>query len=194
MPISHHLSLYSYWLAKRASRSMPARSDLDPGDIPALLPHLMIVDKVEDRFRYRLVGTAVVRDVGHDATGSLIGSYICSAAPESAASAQAIYERVFATARPAFATGGFKTTSGAPHNMSLLVLPLSGDGANVNMAVSTLASRFKLGVTASDDWLQGLPVKVSDVADVKDAADLEKRCLEWERNCEISNGLADNNC
>jgi hypothetical protein len=173
---------------------MPARSDLNPGDIPALLPYLMIVDKVDDRFRYRLVGTAVVRDVGHDATGGLIGSYISSAAPDSAVAAQAIYERVFATARPVFATGGFKTTSGAPHHMSLLVLPLSGDGANVNMAVSTLASCFKLGVTPSDDWLQGLPVRVSDVAGVSDAADLEKRCLEWERHCETSNGLAENNC
>ena len=98
MAISHHLDLYRYWLAKRASRTMPARRDLDPGDIPALLPYLMIVDKVDDQFRYRLVGTATAREIGHDPTGSIVGSY----ALECAAAARAIYERVFTTARPTF--------------------------------------------------------------------------------------------
>jgi hypothetical protein len=68
---------------------MPARRDLDPGDIPALLPYLMIVDKVDDGFRYRLVGTATAREIGHDPTGSIVGSY----ALECAAAARAIYER-----------------------------------------------------------------------------------------------------
>jgi hypothetical protein len=39
---------------------MPARRDLDPSDNPKLLPYLMIVDKVNGRFRWRLVGTAAV--------------------------------------------------------------------------------------------------------------------------------------
>src|ERR1700730_6790786 len=40
-PISHHLDLYRYCLAKREGRSMPARGDLDAADIPTLLPYLM---------------------------------------------------------------------------------------------------------------------------------------------------------
>jgi hypothetical protein len=68
-------------------------------------------------------------------------------------------------------------------NMSLLALPLSDDGADVNMAVSTLVARFNLRVTASTDWLKGAPVKVGDVVNVTGLEDLEKRCLDWERLC-----------
>jgi hypothetical protein len=119
MPKSHHLELYHYWLAQRGPRAMPARSDLNPGDIPALLPHLMLVDKVADCFRYRLIGTGVTREVGHDATGSFVGSYISTTAPEVSASAQAIYDHVFTTAHPNFSAGEFETKSGAPYSVSI---------------------------------------------------------------------------
>jgi hypothetical protein len=75
MPISHHIDLYRYWLAKRAGCRMPARRDLDPCDIPKLLPYVMIVEKVDDRFRWRLVGTAVAQEAGRDLTGSIVGLY-----------------------------------------------------------------------------------------------------------------------
>ncbi len=47
-PVTHHLDLYAYWRATRGHRMMPARGDLNPGDIPTLLPHLILVDKVDD--------------------------------------------------------------------------------------------------------------------------------------------------
>ena len=90
---------------------MPARRDIGAGDIPALLPYLMIVDKLGDQFRYRLAGTAVAREIGHDPTGSFVGASVST--PEAAAAARAIYERVFATAHPVFSTGEF-TISQAP--------------------------------------------------------------------------------
>jgi len=188
-PISHHLDLYRYWLAKRAGRMMPARRDLDPGDIPALLPYLMIVDKVDSQFRWRLVGAAAVRLDWRDPTGSIVGSY--DSTPESAAAARAIYERVFTTAHPIFAEGEFKVMSGAIHDASVLVLPLSDDGADVNMAVSTLVARFNFRVTASTDWLKGARVKVHYVMDVHDVAELEKRCLEWGRDSAGGNDAAE---
>jgi hypothetical protein len=181
-PISHHLDLYRYWLAERRFRSMPARSDINPADIPALLPYLIIVDKIDDRLRYRLVGTAAVQEIGRDPTGSIVGSN--ASTPESAAAARAIHERVFTTAHPVFATGEFKVTSGAIINMSLLTLPLSDDGRDVNMAVSALVVRFNFCVTAGTGWLKGARVKVHDVIDVHDAAELEERCLDWERYCD----------
>jgi hypothetical protein len=188
MPISHHLDLYRYWLAKRASRTMPARRDLDPGDIPKLLPYLMIVDKIDGEFRWRLVGTAPVREIGRDPTGSFVGS---NSTPESAAAAQAVYERVFTTAHPIFVTGEFKVKSGEIINMSLLTLPLSDDGAHVNMAVSALVARFNFHFTASTGWLKGLPVKLGDVVDVAGLEDLEKLCLDWERHCMIGDAAAE---
>ena len=56
-PISFHLDLYRYWLKKRGSGAMPSRSDIDPADIPALLPYVSLVHKVGGEFRFRLVGS-----------------------------------------------------------------------------------------------------------------------------------------
>jgi hypothetical protein len=180
--ISHHLDLYRYWITKRAGRSMPARRDLNPADIPNLLPSLIIVDKVDDQFRYRLVGTAAAREIGRDPTGSILASY--ASTPESGAAARAIHERVFTTARSVFVSGEFKVTSGAIVNMSLLTVPLSDDGTDVNMAVSALVVRFNFDVAASSGWLTGAQIKVDDVIDVHDAAELEEHCLDWERHCD----------
>ena len=178
-PIWHHLDLYRYWLDKRGSRPMPARTDLNPGDIPALLRYLMIIEKVDDQYRYRLVGTAVVQAVGRDLTGCLVGSYVSD--PKSAVDVRLIYERAFRAARPFFATGSFTFKSGAKLTMSQLILPLSDDGVQVNMAVTTLAARFNFDLTASRNWLKGVPVKVCDVIEVGDAEELKKLCLEWEQ-------------
>jgi hypothetical protein len=182
-PISHHLDLYRYWFAKRGSRIMPSRSDLDPADIPVLLPYMMLVDKLDNQLRWRLVGTAAVLEIGREPTGDLVGSHI-STAPETAAAVRATYERVFTTADPILSTGELEVKSGANHNISVLLLPLSDDGAGVNMAVSTLIARFHFGVAASTDWLKGAGVKVHDVIDVQDAAQLNERCLDWERYCD----------
>jgi hypothetical protein len=48
---------------------MPARRDLDPADIKDLLPHIVIVQCVGDRFLYRLIGTEVVNRIGVENTG-----------------------------------------------------------------------------------------------------------------------------
>ena len=53
------------WGGKLAGRSMAARADIDPVEIPSLLQHLMLVDVVANgRFRYRLIGTGERRGTG----------------------------------------------------------------------------------------------------------------------------------
>jgi hypothetical protein len=176
-PTAFHLDLYRYWLAKREDRIMPARGDLEPGDIPLLLPYLTIVDKVHERPRYRLVGSAVAQQLGRDMTGQFVGSYV--AAP-SANALRAVSERVFATAHPVFAVGEFKTKLGAVHTMSQLLLPLSDDGAEVNMTVSTRIARYKRDVRAAPDWLKDAPLQIATAANVDHIEELEKLCLDWE--------------
>jgi hypothetical protein len=183
-PVSHHLDLYRYWLLKRGARRMPSRGDLNPGDIPALLPFLLIVGKAEGQLRYRLSGSAVVQAAGHDATGSPVGSYLASA--KDAADARAIFERVFAAGCPVFASGEFIFKSGARLNMSLLTLPFSEDGAAVNVTVSTIIPRFAPSLVAQRGWLKGLPAKVCDVIDVGSAEELKRLCFEWERRSELA--------
>jgi hypothetical protein len=66
-------ALYDYWEGRRAGGRLPARRDLDPLDIPDLLPNLMLIDVAsEAELRYRLVGTALVAHMGRDTTGLLL--------------------------------------------------------------------------------------------------------------------------
>jgi hypothetical protein len=183
-PVFHHLNLHGYWLAKRADRILPARRDIDPADIPLLLPYLKIVERTGDRFRYRLVGSAIVRETGYDFTGSFVGSTV-SASTEAAAKLIAAYDRAFARRHPIFVTGMFHLPSGDAHNMSLLILPLSDDGLKANMAVATLIARFHRGLKTSRDWLRGLPLEIYDAVDVHGASALERLCLEWEQRCSL---------
>jgi hypothetical protein len=63
---------YDYWLDKRQGRLMPSRADIDPVDIPALLPYVMLIDVVEPlNFRYRLIGTEARSIMRRNYTGQL---------------------------------------------------------------------------------------------------------------------------
>jgi hypothetical protein len=182
-PITYHADLLRYWEARRAGRAMPARRDLEPGDLRTLLPYLTLIDHPDGQFRYRLVGTAVSQELGRDMTGQSVGSYISP--PEYAAALMAIYERVFTTARPVFTTGEYRSATRAIHAISRLLLPLSEDGASVNMVVLTRISRFSRSVTAGVDWLKGAPGKVCDVVDVDRIEEVEALSREWERQTSI---------
>jgi hypothetical protein len=180
VPESHHLDLYKYWLAQRGARTMPRRADLNPADIPALLPHLIIVELAEDQLRYRLAGTAVAQTLGRELTGNAVGSYIDNG--KSAARLKTVYQAVFDTARPVFATSQFLAAPGTVHNLSMLILPLSDDGTRVNMVAATLAVRFNFDLTASREWLSGQPFWACNASHIQSAEDLKRACLEWERH------------
>jgi hypothetical protein len=178
-PVSYHLDLYRYWCEKRGNRAMPARSDIEAGDICALLPYLTILDKVDGRYRYRLIGSAAAQEIGRDMTGGFVGSYVSS--PESAAAMQAVCEHVFSTARPIFSSGEFRVKPGSTLNTSVLLLPLSDDGVAVNMVVCTLIARLSFDGQASSGWLEGIPVKLRPAVDIDDVAELENCCRKWDQ-------------
>jgi hypothetical protein len=161
---------------------MPARSDIDPADIPALLPNISMVHKVDGTFRFRLVGSAIVQQFGRDLTGNVVGSHV-SNSRETVAALQAIGEHIFATARPVFATGQHETKPGAFHHISTLLLPLSNGGRGVSMIIFTRIACFVSDARASRDWLAGAPFRIGETVQVEDDADLVRRCLDWERNC-----------
>jgi hypothetical protein len=64
---------YSYWRSKFNEGRLPSRSDINPIDIPRLMPHAVMVDvkrEPEYDFRYRLIGTYVAEHLFTDHTGS----------------------------------------------------------------------------------------------------------------------------
>jgi hypothetical protein len=63
--------LNAYWQRQRRGRVMPARADIEPLEIKALLPYLLIADVFDDpvRVRYRLAGTAICDAFGYNIAG-----------------------------------------------------------------------------------------------------------------------------
>ncbi|WP_133615008.1 PAS domain-containing protein [Dongia mobilis] len=63
---------FQYWDSRRKGRQFPARGDLDPLiDIPRLVPHIILIDVRHDPldFRFRLIGSAVRRNLARDYVG-----------------------------------------------------------------------------------------------------------------------------
>ncbi|MBT5498221.1 MAG: PAS domain-containing protein, partial [Alphaproteobacteria bacterium] len=60
------LQAHDLWDRKRANRLMPARADLDPVEMPKLLPHMALIEvrPYGQRLRVRLVGTNIVNIYG----------------------------------------------------------------------------------------------------------------------------------
>jgi len=66
-------NVYRYWSNHRVEGRPPARADLDPMiEVPHLVPNMFLVDVAEDGFRFRLIGSEIVRRAKHDFTGRVI--------------------------------------------------------------------------------------------------------------------------
>jgi len=125
-------AMYDYWLAKRGSRAMPARADIEPAEIKKLLPMMVLVDVTNDarRFVYRLVGTQEVSERGTDPTGKPVAEAFFGGSLEESLSC---YEYVVRNRAPFCYRDPYAAPDGQVQNDDIVYLPLSDDGANVNM-------------------------------------------------------------
>lgn len=152
--------IYAYWRRKRAARRMPSRRQIDPAEIPRLLPHLVISEAVDGGrcFRYRLVGTAIARTIGFDPTGRSVddvasGSY--------GAYINGLHRRSCEERVPIFAASPFiGAARGRQYFARRLALPLSEDDDAVNQILSMVIFCF-----ADRPPLTVLDRPVADAAD-----------------------------
>src|SRR4051812_22620200 len=67
---------FDYWRSKAPPGRLPGRQHIDPLDIPHLLPGVALFDVLRNgtglRFRWRLIGTALVDAIGDDYTGRFV--------------------------------------------------------------------------------------------------------------------------
>lgn len=64
-------SLYRYWNEVRGDRIAPHRFEIEPSQIPELLPETFILETVDDdHLRYRLAGTRLADQFGQDFRGA----------------------------------------------------------------------------------------------------------------------------
>jgi len=126
---------YAYWCRKAAGGRLPRRADVDPIEIPHLLPHIRIVDVVEQgRFRYRLVGTETRQQHKCDPTGHFLDEVL---SPPSGPRIIEVYAECVRDRRPIYVEHEFVQPNGRGiYRLSkALYTPLSEDGVAVNQVL-----------------------------------------------------------
>lgn len=138
-PVSR--AAYVYWNHVRGTRDCPNRRDIRPEEMPRdVLPHIVLID-VEDgperRFRYRLVGTRVVSYYGEDWTGRYFDEIAEGAFHDAVEQA---FGDVIASRAPHYAV--LDEIWPSVTRYSRLSLPVSDDGANVNIIMVCVMAEF----------------------------------------------------
>lgn len=127
--------LFNYWQSKCPPGGIPRRADIDPAEIPSLMPNLLIAD-IEDapfRVRYRLVGTKVVQMTGYEFTGKYLDEI---ALPNDEGPFQECYQLACETKTPVLTRIKWRLTEDTTEEYDICILPLSDDGRRVNMALA----------------------------------------------------------
>lgn len=128
--------LYEYWQSRHPCADLlPSRAGIDPLDIPALLPWLILfeVGQRPEDVRYRLIGTKVVERIGKDLTGRLVAEGYWG---EQSREIVARYWRVAQTRQPECSLRRIKGADGNWHEYEFLLLPLASDGVKVDMLLA----------------------------------------------------------
>ena len=140
----------AYWRKKRGSRSMPSRRDIDPVDVPTLLPNLQLIEIVGGaRFRYRLIGTALVQAFGRDYTGRYLDDLVQG--PRAPVVTE-VYNTVLTARKPVFLRSRYHTARDVDLIANRLYLPLSGDDSEVNMILGALTFDFGMITAVAGAW------------------------------------------
>jgi hypothetical protein len=123
-----------YWTKLAVAKGgLPARRDIDPIDIPRdALPFVLLVDVVREgqglRFRFRMVGTGIVAVEGEE-TGRYLDDVVVGARL-----AQIRPHYVDCVARKVWVRhDSMSSPAGERIDSNTLLLPLSADGADVDM-------------------------------------------------------------
>jgi hypothetical protein len=131
---------YDYWRSVAPPGCLPGRQHIAPEDITALLPRLWMCDVFRDplRFRYRLVGTEIVRSVQRELTGQ----WLDEAQPQSVTNPTFSnrYRFIVGTGRPTWRRGP-TLWNRDPHHRSVenCLVPLATDGETVDKIIAMTA-------------------------------------------------------
>lgn len=139
VPKNRHRALFDYWQSKCQGWELPSRADIDPSEIPAhVLPDISLVtverysgEKL--RYRFRLIGTNVVLNLGRDLTGFSFDQAFHR--EDYLASEQFVYGKVVRKAKWQWSRAALRVPGREYITHSRLLLPLASDGRTVNMVL-----------------------------------------------------------
>jgi hypothetical protein len=146
--------LVAYWLDKRESRAATRRTDIDPIDIPSVLPVIWLYDYVQEngRFRCRLAGEDIRAMYKTNIVGQYLDQFVLARAW---ATIEEHYRAVIG--QPAIGHAIGKVYSSGLDRMGhgeRIVLPLSGnDGREITMLI---------GATVYEALPASIEARVSD--------------------------------
>ena len=131
-------ALRAWWNAKNgATDALPSRADFNPAEYRHLLPYIALVDILRNPldWRYRLVGTRMVEVMGGERTGRRMRELLSPPAVEGAAM---LMTRLIETRAPLAFTGTLYWLEKEYVGFHALVLPLSSNGEEIDMALMGL--------------------------------------------------------
>lgn len=136
--------LQAYWDRQRAGRDLPARADIDPIDIPRLLPHIVMIDVQYDAgrltdFGYRLWGQHVI---DHN-NRSLVGRRLSDLVRDDPRQQRWFdkYRQAVTERRPVFDTATYRTVTDTVKTMDFAVFPLASEGGRVESLLGGVVYR-----------------------------------------------------
>ncbi|GAB4391829.1 MAG: hypothetical protein Tsb0032_05170 [Kiloniellaceae bacterium] len=130
--------LFSYWSERCRGRKAPARADIDPIDIPHLLPHLALTEIVPTdnpdgfRIRYRLAGTEIEERFGCSLTNRFFDDLVQGPFVDYITD---LYRRLRTEMAPHYSESSFGAEIAEALRAKRLLLPLSDDQQNANMVL-----------------------------------------------------------
>jgi hypothetical protein len=129
---------HDFWAARCCDGRLPAKRDMDPVDMRAFLPHLVLTEVLRDPldFQYRIIGDAVAARLGNN-TGRRVRE---TALINLTSSAYDNYCAVALSGQPQFLEGRSTTpfTQNRTYLMSRVHCPLASDGARVEHIISCM--------------------------------------------------------
>jgi len=132
---------YDYWRSKRGNRTIPRRSDIEPTEIPRLLPNIQITELVAGgkRIRYRLAGSAIVEAYGSELKGKYFDEVFMG---ERLRFAEENYRVMCERKRPVLVVNHYHSARNVALVCHRLIMPLSEDGETVNQCLTALNFHF----------------------------------------------------
>ena len=129
---------YNYWLSKTSRDKLPARHNIDPAEMIAFLPNLILMDvkRLPLDFRYRLIGTHVASHLLTDLTNRWMSEVEHQKPPSIIWNT---CKTVVETAQPIYPHTPYVGPKKDIVDVEDILLPLAKDGINVDMLLIAIS-------------------------------------------------------